>query len=347
MDRRWIVACVGALLWGGALADSELYCEVSSRNFAWTPVYGGIVIAPNGTVASFEYDFEKSPGDRGELFLRNWRTPTRQELGKRFKPGRRVAGKLCSDRRAWLRDQVDVVRAAGQSRVVDMQSRDGPTAQTHCFVFETGQDRASFVLLQESGDAETHSLSPSAPRLANWLSAVAAEARRRAELRATERSCIDDPPPLTGPVYPDALAEVRQRAMEELKATPQLHCQFAEGNSTGVDGDQRGNHDAPARLSVIFTDLNSTARRGRAETFGAIFSVRIDTGAAGLMLTNADAEKNRVSDVVTIVPYRISGREIYPAVKHEIRLHDQGAMAIRYTGQCVPLPRSAAPSGTP
>lgn len=340
METRWIVACVGTLLWGGALADSDIYCEVSSANFAWGPEYGGTVIAPNGTVGLFEYDFQKSPGDRAGMFRENWLAPTRQELVKRFKPGRRVVGNLCSDRRAWLRDQLDVVRTAGQSKVVDMQSRDGPTVSTHCFVFETGHERAAFVLLQDSGDTEVHSLSPSAPRLANWLSAVSAEARRRAELPEKEPSCIDDPPPPTEPGYPDALAGVRQRTMEDLKATQQLHCQFAEGNGTDADGEQRGNHDSPARLSVVFTNLNFTARRGRAEMFGKVYSVRIDTSAAGLMLTNADAEKNNVSDVVTIVPYRIDGREIYPALKHEIHLHDTGAMAHRYTGQCAPLLKS-------
>jgi len=340
METRWIVACVGALLWGSALADSGIYCEVSTANFAWIPHYGGTVIAPSGTVALFEYDFEKSPRDREGLHGENWLAPTRQELVKRFRPGRRVVGSLCSDRHAWLRDQLAVVRAAGQSEVVDMQVRDGPTEKTHCFAFETGHGRATFVLLQHSGSAESHSLSPSAPRLANWLGAVSAEARRRAELPAKENSCIDDPPPLTAPVYPDAFAEVRQRAMEDLKATQQLHCHFAEGNSTGVDGEQRGNHDSPARLSVVFSHLNSTARRGRAEMFGDVYSVRVDTSDAGLMLTNADAEKNNVTDVATIVPYRIGGREIYPAVKHEIRLHNYGAMAVRYTGQCAPVPKS-------
>lgn len=340
METRWIIACAGTLLWSGVLANGEIYCEVSSTNFAWGPQYGGTVIAPNGTVALFKYDFQESPGDRDGLFGENWLTPTRQELVKRFKPGRRVAGNICSDRRAWLRDQIDAVRTAGQSKVVDMQSRDGPTVSTRCFVFDTGPDRAAFVLLQDSGDTESHSLSPSAPRLANWLSAVSAEARRRAELPAKEHDCIDDPPPVTEPVYPDAFAQTRQRAMEDLKAAQQLHCQFAEGNSTGVDGEQRGNHAWPARLSVVFTNLNSTARSGHAEMFGDVHSVRIDTGAAGLMLINAEAEKHNVSDVVTIVPYRIRGRDIYPAVKHEIRLHHEGATAVRYTGQCSPLPKS-------
>lgn len=86
------------------------------------------------------------------------------------------------------------------------------------------------------------------------------------------------------------------------------------------------------------SDLNSTARHGRAEMFGDIYTVRIDSGPAGLMLTNADAEKNHVSDVVTIVPYRIGGRATYPAVKHEIRVHHSGGTATRYTGTCAPLP---------
>jgi hypothetical protein len=339
MQTRWIVACIGALLWSGVLANSEIYCEVSSANFAWAPQYGGTVIAPDGTIALFDYDFQKSPGDRDGLFGENWLAPTRQELVRRFKPGRRVAGNICSDRRAWLRDQVDAVRTAGQSKVVDMQSRDGPTVSTRCFVFDTGRDRAMFVLLQDSGDTERHSLSPSAPRLANWLSAVSAEARRRAESRAKD-NCIDDPPPVTEPVHADSFAETRQRAMEDLKATRQLHCQFTEGNGTDLDGEQRGNHHWPAQLSVVFTNLNPTARSGRAEMFGDVYSVRIDTGVAGLILTNADAERNNVSDVVTIVPYRIGKRDIYPAVKNEIRLHHQGAIAVRYTGQCLPLAKS-------
>ena len=73
--------------------------------------------------------------------------------------------------------------------------------------------------------------------------------------------------------------------------------------------------------------------------FGDAYSVRIETGAAGLILTNVDAERSNVSDVVTIVPFR-GGRDIYPAVKHEIRLHLEGATAVRYTGQCAPLPKS-------
>jgi hypothetical protein len=342
MKTCWIVACAGALLWGSALAESEIHCEVSSSNFAWGPHYGGMVIAPSGDVALFEYDFAKSPRDRDdELFGEHWLTPTRQDLVKRFRPGRRVVGTLCPDRRAWLRDQLDVVRTAGRSKVVDMQSRDGPTAYTHCFVFETGHDAATFVFLQRSGDSESHSLSPAAPRLANWLSAVSAEARRRADLPAKGGSCIDDLPPLTEPIYRDAVAEVRQRTMEELQATRQLHCQFAEGNSNDVDGEQRGNWDAPARLSVVFSDLDSVERRGRAAMFGNDYPVRIDTTVVGLTLTNTDVEKNRGSDVVTIVPYRIGGRAIYPALKHEIRLHDRGAVAVRYAGECAALPLKA------
>ena len=51
--------------------------------------------------------------------------------------------------------------------------------------------------------------------------------------------------------------------MEELKAVQRLHCEFADGNSTEVNGEQNGNHSAPARLSVVFTDLNSAAHRCR------------------------------------------------------------------------------------
>jgi hypothetical protein len=302
MEVRWIAACAGALLWSGALADSEIYCEVSSLNFAWGLQYGGVVIAPDGTVALFEYDGrEKSDGN----LRKDWQAPTRQELVRSFRPGRRVVGSLCPDRRAWLRDQLDVVRTAGQSKIVDMQSRDGPTEQTHCFLFEEAQERASLVLLQHSGDTETHSLSPSAPRLANWLSAVAAEARRRTQASTQQQSCIDDLPSPTTPVYPDAFVEARQRAMEDLKRTQHLHCEFAEGNSTEVDGEQRGNHEWPARLSVVFSDLKSPTARGRGEMFGDVYSVRIEINAAGLVLTNVDAEKRNVSDVVTILPIRI------------------------------------------
>lgn len=336
-DKHWILVCVGVLLCGGARADNEIYCEVSAANFAWTPEYGGAVIAANGAVALFEYDFAKRPGDRDELHGRNWLAPTRQELVKRYRPGRRMVGNLCADRRAWLRDQLDAVRTAGQSEAVDTQSRDGPTSDVHCFVFGKGDDRATFVLLQSSGSFETHSVSPSAPRLANWLSAVSVEARHRGTLPAEQRRCIDDPP-LPKPTYPDTFAETRQRAMQELNAAQQVHCQFAEGSSTGLDGEQRGNHNWPARLSVVFTDLNSTARRGRAEMFGDVYSVRIDHGPAGLMLTNFDAEKDHVSDVVTIAPYRIGGRAIFPAVKHEIRLHQHGGTAIRSAGTCAPFP---------
>jgi hypothetical protein len=327
---------LGALLWGGARANSEIYCEVSSVNFAWGAEYGGTVIDANGTVALLEYDFRKNPRDQDGLYGENWLTPTRRELAKRFRPGRRVVGNLCADRRAWLREQLDMVRIAGQSKNVDMQSRDGPTVQTHCFVFATGQDRATFVLLQHSGSSETHSLSPSAPRLANWLNAVSAEAHRRAELPAQQHSCVDEPPPLTAPSYPHTSA--RQRAMEELKAVPRLHCQFTEGNSTTVDGEENGNHPAPARLSVVYTDLNSSARRGRAEMFGDVYSVRVDTSTVGLLLVNMDAERRNLSDIVTVVPYHVDGREVYPAVKQEILTHNYGALAWRYTGQCRPLP---------
>jgi hypothetical protein len=334
---RWIVVCAGTLLSGGALADSEIYCEVSSLGFAWGLQYSGTVIAPNGTVALFEYDGrEKSDGNLRE----NWQAPTRQELTKTFRPGRRVVASVCPDRRAWLRDQLEVVRAAGQSKTVDMQSRDFPTAQTHCFLFEEAQERGSPVLLQHFGDTETHNLSPAAPRLANWLNAVSAEARRRAQASAQEASCIGDLPSPTTPVYPDTFVELRQRVMGELKGTQHLHCEFAEGSSTEVDGEQRGNHAWPAKLSVVFTNLDSSAGRGRGEMFGDAYSVRIETSAAGLVLTNADAEERNASDVITILPIRIDGRALYPAVKHEIHVNNYGSRAIRYTGQCAPLPKS-------
>jgi hypothetical protein len=53
-----------------------------------------------------------------------------------------------------------------------------------------------------------------------------------------------------------------------------------------------------------------------------------------------DAEKNRIEDVVTVVAYRIRGHALYPAVKHQIFLHDLGAFAVRYTGECAALPKS-------
>jgi hypothetical protein len=194
------------------------------------------------------------------------------------------------------------------------------------------------VFLQESGHSERHSLSAAAPHLANWLTAVAAEARQRAEL--PKKECIGELPPLTMPLYRDAVVEVRKRTMEELRATPQLHCHFSEGSRAEVDGEQVGNHDSPSLLSIVFTGLDSPARRGHAETFGDSYAVQIDSSVAGLTLTNLDWEKNRISDVVTIVPFRIGGREIYPAVKHQIFLHDLGAFAVRYTGECASLSKS-------
>ena len=302
MNSRWIVACVGAVLWSGALADSETYCEASSVSFAWGPQYGGTAIDPMAAVALFEYDFVKDPRARSEIGGANWLAPTRRELDKRFKPGRRVVGTLCPNRRAWLRDQIDVVRTAAQSKVVDTGSRDGPESETHCFVFKPGHDPGAYVPRTAFRSTESDSLSPSAPRLANWLRAVSEEVHRRANLGTKDDSCIDDPP-LIDPVYPDPSVEVRQRAMEDLRATQRLHCQFAKDSS-----------EEPANLSVVF-DLDFTARRGRAELFGSMYSVLIDTSIAGLILTNADAEKNRVSDVVTIMPYRTGGHELYPALK--------------------------------
>jgi hypothetical protein len=336
--RSWLIACLIALPSAGALAKSEIYCEISSTSFAWGAHYGGTVIAPDGAVALFEYDFAKNPGARESLFGHGWLAPTRQQLTSRFRPGRRVVGRICADRLARLRDQLAVARTAGQSKMVDMGSRDGPTTHTHCFVFEPHTKAASLVFLQESGDAERHSLSPAAPRLANWLSAVAAEAGQRAEL--PKKECIGQLPPPTMPLYRDAVAEVRKRTMEELKATQQIHCQFSEGTRAEVDGEQVGNHASPSQLSVVFTGLDSPDRRAHAETFGDSYAVQIESGVAGLTLTNVDSEKNGISDVVTIVPYRIGGREIYPAVKHQIFLHDLGAFAVRYTGQCASLPKS-------
>ena len=339
MDTRWIVACAGALLSSGACADSEIHCEVSAANFAWGAQYAGAVIATDGTVALFEYAFDKRSDDL-ELFGENWLSPTRQELARRFKPGRHVLGKLCSDRRAWLREQLAIVSTAGQSKEIDTGTRDIGTATTHCFVFVPGHDRATVLLLEQDGELERHSLSPSAPQLANWLSAVTAEARRRAALPAQDSSCIGDLPPLTLPLFRDAVVEVRQRAMAELQATPALHCQFAQNNRAELDGEQVGNSDSARTLSIVFSDLDAAASRGRGETFGEMYSVRIGTTVAGLTLTNVDAEKNRIEDVVTIVAYRIRGRALYPAVKHQIFLHDQGAFAVRYTGECAALPKS-------
>jgi hypothetical protein len=73
--------------------------------------------------------------------------------------------------------------------------------------------------------------------------------------------------------------------------------------------------------------------------FGQRHSVRIETGITGLLLTDVDAEKNRESDVVTILPYRSEGGEHYPALKQEIYLHDEGPTIVRYTGQCTALPK--------
>jgi hypothetical protein len=338
MDARWIVFCAGALLFSGALADSEVHCEVSSSNFAWGPHYAGAVIATDGTVALFEYAFEKH-GEELELFGQSWLSPTRAELATRFKPGRRVAGKLCSERRAWLGDRLAMVRTAGLSKEIGTGTHDSGTVRTHCFVLEPGHDRATVVLLQQDGDTERHNLSPAAPQLANWLSAVYAEARRRIVLPAKDSSCIGDLP-LTMPLYRDAVMEVRQRAMAELKATPALHCQFAQNTRAELDGEQVGNSDSARSLSVVFSDLNSTNGLGRGESFGEMYSVRIGTSVAGLTLTNVDAEKNRIEDVVTVVAYRIRGHALYPAVKHQIFLHDLGAFAVRYTGECAALPKS-------
>jgi hypothetical protein len=322
MNSRWIIAWMGALLASSAFAHDAIYCEVSSFNFAWGRQYDGVAIDANGAVALFQYDFVKNP--RVAIHGANWFTPTRRELEKRYEPGRRIVGKLCPDRPAWLRDQLDRVRTADHSALVDTRTRDGPNSETHCFVFQPGQDVGAYVFLQESGTMESHSLSPAAPRLTNWLHAVSEEAQRRVKLPAKDASCIDDPP-LTDEIYPDPSAEVRRRALEDLQATPRLHCQFAKDNP-----------EEPANLSVIF-DLDFASRRGNAEMFGQRHSVRIDTGIAGLLLTDVDAEKNTESDVVTILPYRNDGREHYPALKQEIYLHDEGPTIVRYTGECAAL----------
>jgi hypothetical protein len=338
MSVRSIVACLIALPSGAALADSESYCEISSSSFAWGAQYGGTVIAPDGVVALFEYDFAKNPADGEALNREDWLSPKRQELAGRFKPGRRVVGTLCADRRTWLRDQLAAVRIAGQSKTVDMGLRDFPTTHTRCFVFEPGTDAVTLVSLQESGNSESHSISPAAPRLANWLGAVAAEAQQRAKV--PEKECIGELPSPTMPLYRDATAEIRKHTMEELKSTPQLHCQFSEGTRAEVDGTQTGNHDFPPQVSVVFTGLDSSDHRAHAEMFGDGYAVRVESAVAGLTLTNINWEKNRISDVVTIVPYRIDGRAVYPAVKHQIFLHDLGAFAVRYVGQCEPLAKS-------
>jgi len=61
---------------------------------------------------------------------------------------------------------------------------------------------------------------------------------------AKDASCIDDPP-LPEQVYPDALAEARQRVMDELKTAQHLHCQFAAGNGIWIYGETHESFMSP------------------------------------------------------------------------------------------------------
>lgn len=315
--------------------EQLVVCEVSYLNHAWGFQHGGVYIDPQGSIAEFKYsaaDSQWAP-NRGQSM-------TQGDLREKYRPGNRVIGKVCPRQMIWLRDELNKVRYAPISKPAHAAS-DAGTHFTQCWMFESETATGQNVRLRETGDFESRNLSDSAPALANWIEAVVQEASNNAHIPLNSRGCIAYPESLHQQ-YDETIQqseEDRTRAIKALTSAEGLRCRMGEGRRFDVFGTTFEQRPTPENFEMNYFQLDVQAGTGRiADGGNEVFQVRVRVNEIGIVLEDNPMDGQEIR-TTTIIPYRISGQNRFPAVMHEVLGGDSGLTATTYVGACTVIPR--------
>lgn len=319
-----------------AAAEQQVVCEVSHVNFAWGHQHAGVYIDPKGSIGEFKYGAEDSQWrpNRGQ--------PMSQEsLREKYKPGRKTIGQVCPDQMKWLGDQLNAVRYSPSSKPIQAASDSG-IQSTQCWLFSSESSEGQHIMLRETGDLETRNLAESAPALANWLEAVAQDARANAHIPAGSRGCI---------AYPESLhqqydetvqqsEEDRARAMKALTSAGGLRCRMGDGHWAAITGTTFEQRPTPETYELNYFQLDIERGDGRAFGIGdEVHEVRARVTTTGVVLEDfpMDGQEARTT---TVVPYRIGNQNRFPAVVHGVMADSSGLISTTYFGSCIAIPRT-------
>lgn len=318
-----------------AETEQQVVCEVSHVNAAWGFQHSGVYIDPTGSVGEFDYSAgdSRSVPNRGQAM-------TQGELREKYQPGRRVIGQVCPAQMIWLRDQLNTVKYSPSSAPTH-GSFDAGVQFTQCWVFGSDSAPGQHILLRETGDFESQNLADAASALANWIEAVARDARNNAHIPARLKGCIS---------YPESLHQQydqtvhqsdqdRDRAMKVLTSAEGLRCQMGKGQWFGVYGTAIEQRPTPENYELNYFQLNFESGEGRALGVGdEVQEVRLRVAATSITLED-DPMDGQATRTMTVVPYRISGQNRFPAVVHDAMFDSSGLVATTYVGTCTAIPR--------
>jgi hypothetical protein len=324
---------VASILAGAS--DQQIACEVSYVNFAWGFQHSGVYIDPNGAIGEFKYSADDSRWvpNRGQPM-------TQGDLRNKYRPGNRIIGKVCPDQMIWLRDELNKVRYSPVSKP-EHASSDGGIQYTQCWMFESERETGEHVRLRESGDFESRNLADAAPALANWIEAVARDARENAHIPLTAKGCISYPESLHQQ-YDDTIQQSdddRDIAMKFLASAGGLRCRMGEGRRFDVTGTAFEQRPTPENFELNYFQLDWEAGKGRLADGGReLHEVRASANNIGVVLEDNPLDGQEIR-TTTVVPYRMGGQDRFPAVMHEVLYGDSGLTATTYIGSCTVIPR--------
>lgn len=316
-------------------AAQQIVCEVSHVNAAWGFQHSGVYINPSGSIGEFKYSAadSRSVPNRGQ-------TMSQSDLREKYRPGGRIIGKVCPEQMIWLRDQLTAIRYSPSSKPTHA-AFDAGVQFTQCWIFASETAPGQHVLLRETGDFESQNLAESAPALANWLEAVARDARDNAHGPAQAKGCIAFPESLHQQ-YDQTVQQSeddQNRAMEILRSAVGLRCQMGNGQWFGVYGTSIEQRATPENPELNYFQLSTVTGKGRSTGAGNdLHDVRISVTPTSIILedTPMDGQATRTT---TVVPYMIGGQKRFPAVVHDAMFATSGLVATTYVGTCTVIPR--------
>ncbi|MGH8241873.1 MAG: hypothetical protein ACRETY_00830 [Steroidobacteraceae bacterium] len=318
-----------------AQPEQLVVCEVSYLNHAWGFQHSGVYIDPKGSIGEFNYsaaDSQWAP-NRGQSM-------TQSDLQEKYRPGNRVIGKVCPHQMIWLRDELNKVRYAPTSKPTPAAS-DAGTNFTQCWMFESETAPGQTIRLRETGDFESRNLADAAPALANWIEAVVQDASNDAHIPLKSKGCIAFPESLHQQ-YDETIQqseEDRNRAMKTLTCAEGLRCRMGEGRRFDVYGATFEQRPTPENFEMNNFQLDFRAGTGRtADSGDEVHQVRARVNGIGIVLEDNPMDGQEIR-TTTIIPYRISGQNRFPAVMHEVLGGDSGLAATTYIGACTVIPR--------
>lgn len=316
--------------------DEQIYCEVSSMNFAWGYQHDGVFIDPKGSIGEYKYELDDS-----RWIPNRSDTHTLTELQEKYRPGRRQIGKVCPEQLLWMREQLNAVRYSPLSNLVDTGTRDGPTENTQCWIFLSDREVAQRVGLRERGTLESHNLASAAPALANWLEAVAEDARSKVHIPLKSQGCISYPPSLHQ-TRDESLVQseqMRDQALRTLVTAAGLRCQMQEGHVSYVEGTNFRHHAETGTYDTLFDTLDFEKGTGRMVGIDSVRKVKPSVGPAGIVIEDEDSARIGTSRVMTVVPYKMGGQNRFPAITTTTMPSGVGVIVTQHIGSCTVIPR--------